>query len=129
VIGDRWRGLLLLGAIFACGALAGGGVVQLRATARLRELLAGPPASLEPRVKLLLLDRGLSLSAAQRERLEPLLQHYAGQARTVRQRVEPELKPLRERERDAIRAELTPEQREEYERRLVEIDRMLGRSD
>jgi hypothetical protein len=129
VIGDRWRGVALLAAIFACGVIAGGGVVQLRTSARLRELLAGPPSSLEPRVKLLLLDRGLSLSAAQRERLEPLLQHYSEQARAVRQRVEPELKPLRERERDAIRAELTPEQREEYERRLVEIDRVLGRSE
>jgi hypothetical protein len=124
---DRWRGLLLLVAIFACGALAGGAVVQTRTTARLRELLTGPPSSLEPRVKLLLLERGLSLSATQRERLEPVLQRYANQARAVRQRLEPELVPLRESERAAIRAELTPEQRQEYDRRLVEIDRVLGR--
>jgi CRISPR/Cas system-associated protein Csm6 len=124
---DRWRGLLLLVAIFACGALAGGAVVQTRTTARLRELLTGPPSSLEPRVKLLLLERGLSLSATQRERLEPVLQRYANQARAVRQRLEPELAPLRESERSAIRSELTPEQRQEYDRRLVEIDRVLGR--
>jgi hypothetical protein len=124
---DRWRGLLLLVAIFACGALAGGAVVQTRTTARLRELLTGPPSSLEPRVKLLLLERGLSLSATQRERLEPMLQRYADQARAVRQRLEPELAPLRESERAAIRGELTPKQRKEYDRRLVEIDRMLGR--
>lgn len=124
---DRWRGLLLLVAIFACGALAGGAVVQTRTTTRLRELLTGPPSSLEPRVKLLLLERGLSLSAAQRERLEPVLQRYADQSRAVRQRLEPELAPLRESERAAIRAELTPEQRQEYDRRLVEIDRVLGR--
>jgi hypothetical protein len=124
---DRWRGLLLLVAIFACGALAGGAVVQTRTTARLRELLTGPPSSLEPRVKLLLLERGLSLSATQRERLEPVLQRYANQARAVRQRLEPELAPLRESERSAIRSELTPEQRQEYDHRLVEIDRVLGR--
>jgi hypothetical protein len=125
--GDRWRGLLLMVAIFACGAVAGGGAVQMRTTARLRELLAGPPASLEPRVKLLLLDRGLSLSDAQRARLGPVLEHFAEQARAVRQRIEPDLVPLRESERAAVRAELDPEQREEYDRRLVDIDRVLGR--
>ncbi|HTV24634.1 MAG TPA: hypothetical protein VMG12_38345 [Polyangiaceae bacterium] len=124
---DRWRGVLLLVAIFACGAMAGGGMVQLRTTARWRELLSGPPLSLEPRVKLLLLERGLSLSAEQRQRIEPLLQRYAVEAHAVRQRIEPELGPLRERERAAVRAELSPEQRQEYERRLVEIDRLLGR--
>jgi hypothetical protein len=124
---DRWRGVCLLIAIFVCGAVAGGAVVQLRTTALLKDLLGGHPASLESRVKLLMLDRGLSLSAEQRERVRPIVEESAARARAVRQRIEPELLPLRQREREAIRALLTSEQQEKYERRLANIDAALGR--
>jgi hypothetical protein len=124
---DRWRGVCLLIAIFVCGGVAGGAIVQLRTTALLKDLLGGHPASLESRVKLLMLDRGLSLSAEQRERVRPIVEESATRARAVRQRVEPELLPLRQREREAIRALLTSEQQEEYERRLADIDAALGR--
>lgn len=124
---DRWRGRLLILAIFACGAVAGGAAVQLRTTALIRELIGGPASTLEARVKLLLLERGLSLTAAQREQIRPILEESAIKVRAARQVIEPELAGIRQSERSAVRARLTPAQREEYDRRLVQIDAALGR--
>jgi hypothetical protein len=124
---DRWRLRLVLLAIFVFGAASGGAVAQLYTTAKLRELLGGPPETLEARVKLLMLDRGLSLSSVQRARLRPLLEESSVRMRAARARVEPELALIRESERRAVAAELTAEQRREYERRLKDIDRALGR--
>jgi hypothetical protein len=125
---DGWRALLWMILIFACGALTGGAAVQLRTTALLRGLLSGPTASLEPRVKLFLLERGLSLRDAQRERILPILEASAKRLRAVRERVEPDVAPLRQAERAAIRELLDPEQRQRYDRRLTEIDAALGRT-
>jgi hypothetical protein len=127
MIPDRWRVRLLLAVLFLCGAVLGGALVQLRTTRVLREVLNGPPETLEARVKLLMLDRGLSLSSDQKTRIRPILEGSAVRTREVRSRIEPDLRPIREREREAVAAELTPEQRREYERRLKDIDAALGR--
>jgi hypothetical protein len=126
-LGDRPRSWLWMLAIFIGGALTGGAIVQLRTTALTRNLLEGPATGLEARVKLFLLERGLSLTAEQRERIEPILENSAAQIRAVRERLEPELAPLRAAERERVRAELDGQQRQKYDRRLSEIDAALGR--
>jgi hypothetical protein len=125
---DRWRGWLLLCVVFVCGALAGGAAVQIRTTRLLRQVVDGPAAGFEVRLKLLLLQRSLSLTAEQRMRLQPILEESAAKMRLVRRGVEPQLAPTRASERAAVRAVLTPEQRLEYDRRVSALDGALGRT-
>ncbi|HEY8944169.1 MAG TPA: hypothetical protein VIM73_07900, partial [Polyangiaceae bacterium] len=102
-------------------------LVHLRFSGMLQDVFAGPAPLLEARVKLLLLHRGLSLSDEQRERIRPILEDSAAKSREVRRQVEPELAPLREAEREAIRTLLRADQRREYDQRLAEVDAALGR--
>jgi hypothetical protein len=125
---DRWRGWLLLCAVFLCGALAGGAVVQIRTARYLRQMVDGPASSFEVRMKLLLLERSLSLTPEQRTRLQPILEESAARMRLVRRAVEPQLAPVRASERAAVRAVLTGEQRLEYDRRVSALDQALGRT-
>jgi uncharacterized membrane protein len=127
MMGERVKHGLLLVAIFLSGGFAGGSLVHLRFAGMLRDTFAGPAPLLEARVKLLLLDRGLSLSDEQRERIRPILEDSAVKIREVRRQVEPELAPLREAERRAVRALLSADQRREYDQRLAELDAALGR--
>jgi hypothetical protein len=128
MIQERWRMRLVLVALFSCGGLLGGALVQLRTSALLRDVLGGPPETIEARVKLLMLERGLSLSSEQSTRIRPILERAAARARAVRSRIEPDLAPIRDQERQAVGAELTGDQRRDYERRLKQIDAALGRT-
>jgi Spy/CpxP family protein refolding chaperone len=126
MIRERVRMRLLFVVIFVCGAVLGGALMQLRTAAMLREVLSGPAGMLEARVKLLMLERGLSLSDEQSERIRPIIEQSSLSKRAVRARIESELWPIRAQERQAIGAVLTPEQRRAYERRLQDIDTALG---
>lgn len=68
------------------------------------------------------LTQELSLTTAQKQRLETILADMVGQFKTIRKQVEPRMAVARENGRNQIRAILTPEQKPKFEDFLKRLD-------
>ena len=120
----RWKVGLALTAIFLCGAVVG-------VLGTLRALQGGPRRNMDPAqwsaMVLNQLDGRLHLTAAQRERLAPLMRAGAEEARTARRRAFGEARAIIERTHAQISAELDDQQRVELDKFIAERHRRARR--
>jgi Spy/CpxP family protein refolding chaperone len=115
VISPRLRAVGTLVAVFACGAATGAGVTRYTTSRSMHHLLDAPPTEARRRAMVWALDRKISLTSEQRERIEAILAAHSGEFSAIALRTEPELAPLMDRVESEIRATLTPEQQPKFD--------------
>jgi Spy/CpxP family protein refolding chaperone len=112
--------VLCLAGVFLAGALFGvvaHSVYSQRATAA----AANPPTPKDLHARYLKrLDSRLSLTAAQREKIGPILDGSGDRVRDLRDRMEPEFEAIRHSQRQEIMSLLTPDQQAEYQKLIEE---------
>ncbi len=112
------------------GGVTGGLALGWHAHRRLGRLLEGTPEEVDSRVTLMLLTRGLRLSEEERRSVRAVLEKEAAEHSRLREMIEPDLARLRAREREEIRALLTPSQQGRLDTVLARLDerrRRVGR--
>lgn len=110
--------------VFASGAVVGGFGHRLYSTKTVDAKSPQPVKSEDWRERYLneMRDR-LHLDQPQMNRLAVILDESKARYKSVRDRMDPELKQIQIEQRDLIRQMLTPDQRPEYEKMLEERDR------
>ena len=115
-----WKLILAALVLFAAGAVAGGAAVRLqaKATRQAAENRRGPlPPQVWQRLEFVRrAQRDLGLSAEQRERIEGHVRESQERFRALWEPVAPAAKLEFDTLRDRINAELTPEQRQRFEK-------------
>jgi Spy/CpxP family protein refolding chaperone len=111
--------VLCLAGVFVAGALFGV-VAHSVYSQRVTAAATNPtPKDLHARY-LKRLDSRLTLTAAQREKISPILDNSGDRVRELRDRMEPEFEAIRHGQRQEIMALLTPEQQTEYQKLIEE---------
>lgn len=108
----KWKAVLGIVMVFALGVMAGG-LVSMKVC---RHMRPGPPPVSAVMHKL---DHRLGLDADQHRQVEAIIRDAHAQMDTVRKETLPRIDSIMQGARDRIRAVLTPEQREKFEK-LVE---------
>ena len=121
--GARTRAMLILGAVFVAGALAGGGghaAWERRVASRLRAAEMRRPAGrrYEAQIPGMLLDLGLD--DAQRTRVEGIVRRLQPLADTIMSNVGPRVRALDLMARQQVLCVLTPAQRDRLARERAE---------
>jgi hypothetical protein len=115
VISPRLRAVGTLVVVFACGAATGAAGTRYTTSRSIHHLLDAPPTEARRRAMVWAIDRKLSLSSEQRERIEAILAAHSGEFTAIALRTEPELAPLMDQVESEIRASLTPEQQPKFD--------------
>jgi Spy/CpxP family protein refolding chaperone len=115
VISPRLRAAATLFAVFALGAATGSAGTHYASSRSLHHFLDAPPSEARRQAMVWALDRHLSLSKEQRERIEAILAAHSGEISAVARRNEPELAPVMDRIHAEMRATLTPEQQPKFD--------------
>jgi Spy/CpxP family protein refolding chaperone len=132
-----WKVVLAFTAIFLAGAVFGG-LLAIRVGPRLFQKRNGPPPPASPAVLRHLTER-LDLTAAQKEKIRPLVDRAEEEIRPITERYNEAARPLRQqsikdtgaivrRLQQEISSELTPDQRKKLEK-MKERQRELMRED
>jgi Spy/CpxP family protein refolding chaperone len=114
LISPRLRAGATLLAVFALGAATGAAGARYTTSRSLHHFLDASPSEARRRAMLWALDRKLSLSDEQRDRIEAILASHSAEFAAIARRTEPELEPLMARVEVEIRATLTPEQQAKF---------------
>ena len=120
---NKTKARLIVLAIFLIGFLAGGFSMSLYRTATgspdgERKTRGGPPQA----HILDKMEKKLSLTAEQRERVKAILDETFAQYDQVRRDIDPRIHVIRQQSRERIRALLTEEQKPKYEELVAESD-------
>ena len=115
MISPRLRAVATLVAVFACGAATGAAVMRYTASRSIHHLLDAPPTEARRRAMVWAIDRKLSLSSEQRDRIEAILAAHSGEFTAIALRTEPQLAPLMAQVESEIRATLTPDQQPKFD--------------
>ena len=115
MISPRVRAVATLLAVFALGAAAGSAGTRYFTLRSLHHFLDTPPSEARQRAILWALDRQLSLSPEQHQRIEAILAAHKGEFTAIARRAEPDLAPLMVRVEGEMRATLTPEQQPRFD--------------
>jgi len=118
----------MLAGTFVLGGAAGGSLVALRVARTVHEVIDGPASTFDARVRLLIYDRALGLSAEQRVEARAILERHSIERFALLGRMEPELGRARTAERAEMRALLTPAQQKELDRLAAEVDAKVSAS-
>lgn len=101
-------------AVFILGLVLGGGAAHLYHKKALAELLDGGGRAFHQKIKHKFMD-DLDLDAAQRQRLEPVMNGLHEKIRTVRRQAEPEIRKYFDEVRPLIVEALNPDQVKKFE--------------
>jgi hypothetical protein len=115
VISPRLRAAATLIAVFALGAATGAAVTRYTTSRSVHHFLDASPSEARRQAMVWALDRKLSLSGEQRERIEAILAAHNPEFAAIARRTEPELNPLMDRVHAEIRATLTSEQQGKFD--------------
>lgn len=108
--------------LFFSGLLLGGTLMNV---AEHYWLHAHPASEYDIRQHRLIAQRmsqRLHLTSAQQDQVDQVLQQTLGQYQALERRLAPQFDQVRERDRDNLRAVLTPAQRSEFDRIVSEVD-------
>lgn len=115
----RLLGVGLLAATFIAGALAGAAVDRVLSADEPERMERGRDRDRSGHRRSYVIDR-IEMSEAQRSAIDEILQERSARMRATWQEVEPRLDAITDSARVEIMQVLTPDQREEYERKLRE---------
>ena len=115
MISPRLRAAATLLAVFALGTATGAAGSRYATSRSLHHLLDASPHEARRRAMLWALDRKLSLSGEQHERIEAILAAHNAEFAAIARRSEPELAPIMDRIEVEIRATLTPDQQGKFD--------------
>ncbi|MCP4643920.1 MAG: hypothetical protein GY851_25985 [bacterium] len=104
--------------IFLCGAVAGGGVTSHMIWSRMRDAFKDPSAI--PTRIAGHMQRKLDLTDDQRDEIEAIFRSTGEELMALREEVEPRLADHFRKARDEVKAVLTPEQAEKWEKEFGE---------
>lgn len=99
-----------------CGLIIGSGLTAVFIRGALQQMVQNP--ELLPERILQRMDLSLDLDDEQRAAVEEIVERHMAGFREIRQRVRPEIQAELDALRSEVSAELTPEQREEWEARF-----------
>jgi hypothetical protein len=119
----RLRAALLLVAVFAAGAVAGGALSIHVATRRVAAILHGDPKQTLPRLYGEVLGRRLHLTAQQRADVERIVGDDHAQLARMGQSLYTEAAEMRRRRHARIREILTPSQQPVFDALAAEYER------
>ncbi len=105
--------LLLL--VFLLGSVTGGFVSRAVQQRRLREAMAGDPATMRTRLMTFALERRLDLTSRQRDATQQLLRSQEGAFRAAVEPCRPAKQELTRQVAEELRPMLTPEQHRELD--------------
>ncbi len=115
----NWKPIVGACSIFLLGMIAGGLITAKAIQTRIRNVMKGGPDAMEA----LVVDRMssvLGLDAAQKEKLRVIAQDSHGKLKQLRKQVDPQAQEVLARTEADIRAILTPEQKEKFEKMVAE---------
>jgi hypothetical protein len=118
---DR-RTATFLGLIFISGLLLGGTLMNL---AEHYWLHAHPASEYDIRQHRLIaakMSQRLHLSAQQQDQVDAVLRQTVGQYQALEHRLAPQFDQVRQQDRDHLRAILDPQQRQDFDRLVQEVD-------
>jgi Spy/CpxP family protein refolding chaperone len=115
VISPRLRAAGTLLVVFGLGAATGVAGTRYTSSRSLHHFLDAPPSEAHRRAIVWALERKLSLTSEQRDRIEAILASHNAEFVAIARRTEPELEPLWARVHDEMRATLTPEQQGKFD--------------
>ncbi|MEP6574250.1 MAG: periplasmic heavy metal sensor [Gemmatimonadota bacterium] len=125
MIGSTWRASLLLGAVFAGGAVVGGAVVS-----HVHPATAGANVRGHNTEEFLrLLTDSLALSTEQRDGVRKILDRHRPAADSLWSEIELRFETLRSSVRSEIRSQLTPEQQHHFTDLMTRRDLERRRTD
>jgi hypothetical protein len=119
----RTKSALVLAAVFALGAIAGGGLATARTSRRMRDLFEGPPVALRQRAVLRILEREVDLDGDQEQRIAAIVARYDGEARDLRREIAPRAAAVRGRLVGELRGVMRPEQLAGFQRFADRMER------
>lgn len=90
---------------------------------------SNPAPGLLSREFIQVLERQLQLTPEQREQIGRIMAEGQERVRTLRDRIDPELRKEMQQTREQIRAVLTPDQREQFEQMMKRVPRRNERGD
>ena len=111
----KWKAVVGIVLVFILGVVAGG-LVSMKVC---RHKRPGPPPVSAVMDKL---DKRLGLNTGQHAQVEAIIRDARGQMDSVRKETLPRIDSIMGSARDRIRAALTPEQREKFERLVKRWD-------
>ena len=115
----NWKPIVGACAIFLLGMIAGGLITAKAIQMRIRNAIRGGPDALEA----LVVDRMssvLGLDATQKDKLRMIARDSHGQLKKLRQQVDPQAQEVLTKTEIEIRAILTPEQKEKFDKLVAE---------
>jgi Spy/CpxP family protein refolding chaperone len=115
VISPRLRAAAALLVVFGLGVATGSAGTRYSAARSLHHFLDAPPSEARRRAIVWALDRHLSLSSEQRDRIEAILASHSPELTAIARRTEPELTPIMDRIEQEMRATLTPDQQGKFD--------------
>ena len=119
---------LLLAGMFLLGALSGGAAVYIGVARKVRGILQGPPEELETRALVFALNRQLDLDETQRMQISNIVLRHQPELNATRRTIEPQLKEVRARSKDEIRAVLRAKQQAKFDLLYTQFEMRRARA-
>ncbi len=116
------RTVIYLGLIFISGLLLGGTLMNFAEHYWLHAHPASEYDISQHRLVAQQMSQRLHLSADQQTQVDNVLQQTLGEYQQLEHRLEPQFDQVRERERQSLRALLTPQQRLDFDRIVLKVD-------
>ena len=115
----KWKAVTGVILIFILGAVAGGIADRMLCWHRVESIISGGPKA---RMELMVhkLSCELKLNAEQKAKLEAIAKETRMQVREVKKQIKPQVDAIIAVQADKVRAMLTPEQKEKFEKFLAQ---------
>lgn len=115
----KWKAVTGVILVFILGALAGGIADRMMCWHKVESIISGgPKARMEMMVKRLSCE--LKLNAEQTAKLKEIARDTRIQVREVKKQIKPQVEAIIAVQADKVRAMLTPEQKEKFEKFLAQ---------
>ncbi|MGH9482338.1 MAG: hypothetical protein ACRD1L_09625 [Terriglobales bacterium] len=121
-MGTDRRAAVYLGLIFVSGLLLGGTLMNLAEHYWLHVHSANEYDIRQHRLIAAKMSHRLHLDPRQQQAVDQVLQQTVGQYQQLELKLAPQFDQLRQTDRNELRAVLTPEQRQEFDRIVSEVD-------
>lgn len=115
----KWKAIIGVILVFVLGAAAGSIVTHKVCQRRMESIVSGGPHAVR-KIMLERMNRELKLDDNQRAQLEAIFTETHDQIRAAKKQVEPQIDSILDRAEDKVRAMLRPDQRERFEKFVIE---------
>lgn len=115
----KWKAIIGVILVFILGAAAGSIVSHVVCQRRIESIVSGGPHAVR-QIMLERLNRELKLDEDQRVRLKAIFNETHEEIKAERSKIQPQIDEILNRAEDRVRAILRPDQRERFEKFVLE---------